>query len=109
MEPQDTFWWRLTHLEPAVYKSLVVAVVGLLAALGVAIAPGVPNEVIGLVIAAMAVVQGLWTRQGVTPNSKVVVYLPDPSEPHAVEAGEAVTTADDSTILDAAKSAGDAQ
>lgn len=108
MEPQDTFWWRLTHLDPAVYKGLVVAVIGLLAALGIVIAPGIPDQVIGLVVAVMAIVQGIWTRRDVTPNAKVVAYLPDPFEPHAIEAGNAATTASDRAILEAAKSSGDA-
>ena len=109
MEPQDTFWWRLTHLEPAVYKGLVVAIVGLLAALGVAVAPAVPDGVIGVIIAAMALAQSVWTRRGVTPNAKVVAYLPDPNNSSNIMAGEAVTTASDNRILSAAKSAGDAQ
>lgn len=109
MEPQDSFWWRLTHLDPAVYKAVVVAVVGLLVALGIKVAPGVPDQVILLVVALAAVVQGLWTRKGVTPNAKVVAYLPDPFVPHAIEAGEAATTASDAAILEAAKTAGGAQ
>lgn len=107
MEPQDTFWWKLTHLDPAVYKGLVVAVIGLLAAFGVAIAPDIPDQVIGLVVALMAIVQAIWTRRDVTPNAKVVAYLPDPFKPAAIAPGEATTTASDNKILDAAKSAGD--
>src|SRR3954466_2227888 len=103
MDPQDSFWWRLTHLEPAVYKGLVTAIVGLLVTLGVVISPNVPDQLITVIVAAMAVVQALWTRGSVTPNAKVVVALSNAFEPHRVVAGEATTTASDSAILEAAK------
>jgi hypothetical protein len=107
MEPQDTFWWRLVHLDPAVYRGLVVAVVGLLATLGVAVTPGLPDSLVIVIIMSMAVIQGLWTRSGVTPNAKVVSYLPDPFKPSAISPGDATTTASDSKVLTAARASGD--
>jgi hypothetical protein len=107
MEPQDTFWWRLVHLDPAVFRGLVVAIVGLLATLGVAVAPGLPDSLIVVIVMGMAVIQGLWTRNGVTPNAKVVTYLADPSKPSAILPGDATTTASDSKILTAARASGD--
>lgn len=106
-EPQDNFIWRLTHLNPAVYKGLVLAVVWVLASVGVAVSPNVPDSIIGLIAAVLAVVQALWTRGSVTPNAKVVSYLADPvNAPQHISPGEAVTTASDRAIISAAKNSG---
>lgn len=109
MEPQDTFWWRLVHLDPAVYKGVIVAVVGLLASFGVMVTPGIPDQLVLVIAAVLALAQAVWVRKDVTPNAKVVSYLPDPFRPAALISGEAATTASDSKILSASKSVGDAQ
>jgi hypothetical protein len=99
----DNFWYRLTKLDPAVFRGLIVSVVALLASVGVAISPGVPDALIAFIVVVVPLAQALWTRPAVTPNARVSVYLPDPvNEPQVVEAGEAVTTASDSAIIEAA-------
>lgn len=104
MDPNNSLWYRLTKLEPAVYRGLIVAVVAILATVGVSIAPGLPDQIIALIWAVSAIVQALWTRQSVTANAKVAVSVPDPvNAPQVVEAGEAMTTAPDKQILEAAK------
>lgn len=106
-EPQDTFWWRLVHLDPALLRGLVVALVLLLGGLGVSIATDVPDTVVTAIAAFLAIVQALWTRPAVTANARVVVAAPDPvNRPGRVVAGEAVTTATSDAILDAARSDG---
>lgn len=102
---RDTIWWRLVHLEPAVWRGAVVAVVALLGALGIIVAPGIPDALIAAWVALAAVVQALWTRPAVTANARVVVEAPDPVDrPGRVLAGEAVTGASDALILAAARS-----
>lgn len=105
-EPQDTFWWRLTHLDPAIYKGIVVAVVALLTSIGVVISPTIPDSVVILIVAVMSMVQALWTKTSVTPNAKVIAYLDDPLKPKEILPGEAITTATDAAIVKAARDAG---
>lgn len=103
---QDSFLWRFTNLQPAVYKGVVVGLVGLLAALGVVISPDIPDQVILFTTALMAMIQALWTKESVTPNAKVLAYLDDPSRPRSITAGEATTTASDAAIIDAVRTEG---
>lgn len=101
---RDTIWWRLVHLDPALLRGGVVAVVALLGVLGVLVTPGLPDVVLVLWVALAAIVQALWTRPAVTANARVLVAVPDPvNEPHVVVAGEAVTTAGGTAIIDAAR------
>jgi hypothetical protein len=104
MEPNTSFWYRLTKLDPAVYRGLIVSGVALLASIGVAISPGVPDALIAFIVVVVPLVQALWTRPAVTANARVAVYVPDPvSNPQIVEAGEATTTATNAQIIEAAK------
>jgi len=100
------FWWRLVHLDPALWRGLIVAVVFVLAAFGIAVSPDIPDSVIGLVGAVLAVLQALWTKPAVTPNAKVVTFLEDPAKPRIISAGDAVTTASDTAIVAAARQSG---
>lgn len=103
MNPNDNFWYRLTKLDPAVFRGLIVAIVALLASVGVAISPGVPDALIGFIWAVSALVQAAWTRQAVTANAKVAVVVPDPvNNPQIIEAGEAIATAPPAAIVEAA-------
>ena len=99
----DNFWYRLTKLDPAIYRGLIIAAVALLASVGVIISPGVPDALIGFIWAVSALVQAVWTRQAVTANAKVAVLVPDPvNNPQIVVAGEAITTAPNAAIISAA-------
>lgn len=103
VNPNDNFWYRLTKLDPAVFRGLIVAIVALLASVGVAISPGVPDALIGFIWAVSALVQAAWTRQAVTANAKVAVVVPDPvNNPQIIEAGEAIATAPPAAIVEAA-------
>jgi hypothetical protein len=104
MNPNDNLWYRVTKLEPAVWRGLIVAIVALLGSIGVAISPGLPDALIGFIVVAVPLVQALWTRPAVTANARVSVYVPDPvNNPQIVEAGEATTTASNAEIVVAAK------
>src|SRR6266403_5320962 len=98
----------LSELQPAMFRGAVVAVIAALASVGVQVAPGVPDVIVNVltgVVTVSALISALWTRPAVTPNSKVIVYAPDPiGSPRAVEPGEYVTRAPDAAILDAARS-----
>lgn len=96
--------WRLMHLNPALYIALVVAVCGTLASFGLLVS-GEQKESLGvLVLALVAIGQGIWTGANTTANKKVVVEAPDPIfQPTLVVPGEATTTARQVDILDAAR------
>lgn len=109
MEPiNDTFWWRLVHLNPALIRGIVMAAVLLAASLGILISPGLPDTLIGFIATALAIVQALWTRSAVTANARVAVSVPDPINfPNVVAAGDATTSATPKDIIDAARASGD--
>jgi hypothetical protein len=96
-------WWRIVHLEPALWRGVVMAVVALLAASGIVVSPAIPDTTVLLLVAVVAIVQAVWTRPAVVPNAKVVVLAPDPiADPATVQPGEAVTRASNADVLDAA-------
>lgn len=107
VQPNDTLWWRLVNLNPALLRGLIMAVVLLLSSVGILISPEVPNSLIGFIATVLAIVQALWTKGSVTPNAKVAVSVPDPiNAPGVVEAGDAVTTANGAQIITAARASG---
>lgn len=104
MDYNKGFWYKLVHLDPALWRALVVATVALLASIGIKVSDQIPDNLILFVLAVMGIIQALWTRNGVTPNAKVLAYLPKPIEgPNIVAAGEATTNAPDSKVLDAVR------
>lgn len=101
------FWYRLVHLNPALFRAFIVALFALLASLGIVVNASIPDSLITVVLAVAALIQALWTKAGVTPNDKVLVYVPDPVEmPNTVAPGPATTGASDQKILAAAASEG---
>lgn len=101
---KDGFWYRLVHLDPALFRGLVMAVVALLASVGIAVTPALPDALIAVVAIVFAIVQALWTKPAVTPNEKVVVYVPDPvKKPDELAPGEATVLASDREIIKAAR------
>jgi len=101
---RGTFWWRLVHLEPTVLRGAITGVIGLAGALGILLSPDLPDTILGVWVPASAIIQALVTRPAVTANARVVVEAPNPiTEPRTVVAGEAVTKATTSDILDAAR------
>lgn len=97
--------WNLVHLNPALYIGLVVAVLAVLGAFGLVISGEQKEAISTLVLAVVAILQGVWTQARTTANKKVVVAAPDPiAQPHLVEPGEALTEAKVVDILNAAQS-----
>lgn len=106
-EPQPSFWWKLVHLDPAIFRGLIMAVVLVLGSVGIFVSDELANNLVIAWVAIMAVVQALWTKRGVTPNAKVVVQAPDPvNAPGTVAPGEAVTDASAEEIIEAARTSG---
>lgn len=103
MDDKTSAWWRFVHLDPLLFRAAVVAVVAVLGAVGIFLDPSIPDTVVTAWVALAAVVQVVWARPSVTANAKVVSLLPDPAVPHVIAAGEAVTTASNAAILDAAQ------
>lgn len=64
---------------PALVRGLVVAVIGLLASFGLVRADVLDEAQLGYVVmigtVVLPILQGLWTRYGVTPNAKVVAQV----------------------------------
>lgn len=100
--------YRLIHLDPALFRGLILAVVGLLGSLGIIITPGLPDELLGVLVSMLALIQAVWTRQAVTPNVKVAVMVPDPiSNPNTVAPGQAITGAPSAEVVHAARTGSD--
>lgn len=103
-EVKPGFWYRLVHLDPALFRGLVVAVVALLASVGIVVSPALADNLVLVVVALAALVQALWTKPAVTPNEKVVVYVPDPvKKPDELAPGQATVVATDREIIKAAR------
>lgn len=86
------------------YRGLVVAGAALLASVGVHFTPSIPDSIIGVIVVLVPIVQGVWTRGAVTANDRVVVVAPDPiDQPRFVMPGDAVTSAPDKAIVEAAR------
>jgi hypothetical protein len=105
-DPRDNVWWKLVNLEPATLRGILLAVVTLLAAIGIKIAPNIPDSIIAVLVVILPVIQALWTRGSVTANAKVAVVVPDPiNDPGTVKSGDAVVldSTPAATIEDAAK------
>lgn len=103
-DPRDNPLWRLVNLQPATWRGIVTAVFMLLAAIGIKVAPEIPDAAFLVVLALLPVIQGLWTKSAVTPNAKVAVEVPDPiNAPNEVVAGQARVLADDQDVIDAAR------
>lgn len=88
-----SIWWKLVHLDPALYRGLVMAIVAIAASLGFLVSDHAIEAIVSGISIFMFLVQAFWTRKAVTPNAKVVVYKPDPVEqPARVAPGDAVST-----------------
>lgn len=78
--------------EPALVRGAVVAVLGVLAALGFAWADvdkGTLEVIVGVLVVGLPLLQAAWTRYGVTANAKVLARVSTTTG--AVVAGEAAT------------------
>ena len=97
-----SFFWRLSHLDPAVYRGIVVSIVCVLAAFGLIVSDQSAGAIVAVVSAIAAIVQAVWTRKAVTPNQKVLAYKPDPVDSPALIAAGAAVSSDVIAVANAA-------
>jgi len=101
--PQSpSVWYKLVHMEPALWRAFIVAVFSLLASVGVVVSDDIPNNLVGVIIALASIIQWLWTRQAVVPEAKVVVWKDSNNN---LRAGEAVPTGQPTANLQALEEA----
>lgn len=102
--PDEKSWyWKLAHLNPARWIALVVAITFVCGSFGLVVSGEQREGIIGLILALVPIIQGLWTESKTTADSKVVVVAPDPiAQPTLVEPGAATTDATAKQILAAA-------
>lgn len=109
MKP-DTFWWKIIHLNPVLFRTAVIAVFVLAGTLGFrfAAAEAVADAATTVLVSVGALVAALWARDGVVPMDKVVVYQPNPVDnPRVLEAGPATAPANtDAQVLQVARREG---
>lgn len=102
------FLKRMASLEPAVLRGVIISAVWVVTSFGIAVSPQIPDSLIALSAALLALAQAFWTRPAVTANDRVAVYVPDPvNAPEVVKAGNAITTATPNQIYQAATTGGD--
>lgn len=89
LNARPSFLYKLTHLEPAVYRGIIIAVFGVAASLGVVVSDTIPDQVIVLVLALLPLIQGFWTRTAVVAEDKVVAYVENPLAGTQLKAGPA--------------------
>lgn len=103
-QPKDNFWWKLVHLNPALLRGLIMAVVVALGSTGILVSGELPDTLLGVWVAVAGIIQALWTRGAVTANARVAVAVPDPvNAPNTVVPGEAVVYAPSAEIAHAAR------
>lgn len=92
MDNEVSAWERVSQMNPAVLRAVIVAVVGLITAItGKVIDDSVIDTIVQLILLVLPIVAGIIIRKAVTPNAKVIAFQPNPiEEPHVIEAGEAV-------------------
>jgi hypothetical protein len=101
------FWWKLVHLDPAIYRGVVVSVVGILTTFGLIVSDQETGATVTIIASLVAIIQAVWTRGAVTANQKVLAYKPDPVDhPTVIAAGDAVSSDVISVANAAAKSPG---
>jgi len=105
MTENPGFLERLTALNPAVVRSIIVAVVAVIVLItGKAIDDSTVDIVANVILLLLPIVAGLFIRKAVTPNAKVIALKPDPvGAPNVIEAGEATVTPEQAAqVVDAA-------
>lgn len=73
---------RFKTVDPVILRSFIFAVFAVLGGLGISFATNERASILaGLLTAVLALLQGSVTRPAVTPNTKVLAYISDPSRP----------------------------
>lgn len=83
------FWYKLVHMEPALLRGLIMAVFAFLASVGIVASDTLPDALIGVTLALLALIQALWTRGVVVAEDKVVAYVEKPWSGEQLRAGKA--------------------
>lgn len=79
MGPTKSVVRRIVDADPVVVRGAIVSVFGFVASiLNFKLADGIQEGVISAVIGVLALVSAVWSRGKVTPNVKVVSYMPSP-------------------------------
>lgn len=92
VEENRNWFQRISDLDPAVLRAFLVALAAVLVQVfnETVISDDDVNSVIDFFTAAMAIIAGFIIRPAVTPNAKVISYLPDPDQPAIVAPGDAL-------------------
>jgi hypothetical protein len=90
MNENQNWFEKVLSLEPALLRALLVALAAILAQVlnHTVITDGDVNDWVDFFTAAAAILAGFFIRPSVTPNTKVLSYLPDPVNSDAVLPGE---------------------
>jgi hypothetical protein len=105
MTENPGFLERLTSLNPAVVRGVVVAVVALIVLItGKAIDDSTVDVIANVILLLLPIVAGLFIRPAVTANAKVIALKPDPvGAPNVIAPGEATVTPEQAAqVVDAA-------
>lgn len=92
MSENPGIWERLSSLQPALVRAIIVGIVGVIVVVtGKQIDDGTVDMVVNIIMILLPIVAGLFIKRAVTPNAKVVVLQPDPvNAPEVLAPGAAV-------------------
>lgn len=81
MGENKNWFRRLVEANPVMVRGFIVAAFGLLAMiLNIQFADGAVENIANGVISMLALISSLWSAPKVTPNKKVVSYMPQPDK-----------------------------
>lgn len=91
MGENKNWFQKISELEPALLRALLVALAAVLAQVlnHTVIDDDDVNNWVDFFSAAAAILSGFLIRPAVIPSAKVISYLPDPAHPEVVAAGGA--------------------
>lgn len=90
----DGWLKKFANMNPVLLRGLAVSVLAALAGVGINVSTNLQDAIPGYVVAFAALVQAIITHPAVTPNKKVVTYLPDPTQPAMALDGAAAPIAE---------------
>ncbi len=95
MNENQNWFQKVLNLEPALLRALLVALAAVLAQVlnHTVISDDDVNSWVDFFTAAAAILAGFFIRPSVTPNNKVLSYLPNPADSDTVLPGEGAKAA----------------